>query len=35
LDNFNWVEKQHWSSSDKIIWEKLWYFNNLAQRLQK
>ena len=35
LDNFNWAEKQHWSSSDKIIWEKLWYFNNLAQRLQK
>lgn len=35
LDNFNWAEKQHWSSPNKIIWEKLWYFNNLAQRLQK
>ena len=35
LDNFNWVEKQHWASSDPILWQKLWYFNNLAQRLQK
>jgi len=35
LDNFNWVDKQHWSSSNSILWEKLSYFNKLAQRLQE
>ncbi len=33
LDNFNWVEKQHGTTSNAVLWEKLWYFNDLAQRL--
>lgn len=31
LDNFNWVDKVHWSSTNKFLTQKLNYFNQLIQ----
>ena len=33
LDNFNWIDKEQWSAQTKLLWEKIIYFNGLAQRM--
>ena len=35
LDNFNWVDKEMWSAQTELLWEKIIYFNGLAQRMQE
>ncbi len=34
LDNFNGINKEKWSASNKILWKKILYFNDLLQRMQ-